>query len=171
MHTRCIVLNTISLAMGLLLGFSTWLAPIREQVKQPSVPTAAISHTTCPPTTLPAPIPASGGELSLSDIRNVIREELRAELVGYLAREAPPKEEPTPQHVKRTEAEQQLLYDKAGQVLRNSLSYGIWTQEDRQRLQSTLHELTIPQQDHLIGELFTAIQRGKLKVEGSGPPL
>jgi O-methyltransferase involved in polyketide biosynthesis len=119
---------------------------------------------------LPATTPASGNALSLSDIRNVIREEIQAELLDHLAQETPSKEQFAPPYKERTEAERQQSYEKASQVLRRSLSYGTWTQEDRREVQSILHELTVPQQDQLIGELFTAIQNGKLKVEGSAPP-
>ncbi|HYO66078.1 MAG TPA: hypothetical protein VEU33_08350 [Archangium sp.] len=69
-------------------------------------------------------------------------------------------------------AEAQLqVYDKANHVLRSAVGYGTWTQKDRQEFRGTVRQLPIPQQDQLIGELFTAIQNGKLKLEGEGPPL
>jgi hypothetical protein len=71
----------------------------------------------------------------------------------------------------KAEERQSVAYDKVSQSLRKAIGYGTWTQEDRQQLRATLHELPIPQQDQLIGELFGAIQSGRLKVQDSQPPL
>jgi hypothetical protein len=168
---RCTVINAACLVAGLLMGLGTTFVPTREQVNPSLMPTTATTRAACPPTVSPAITAASGSALSLSDIRNVIREEIQAGLLNHLAQQTPPKEQLAPPYEERTGEERQQRYEKASQVLRRSLSYGTWTQEDRREIQSILHELTVPQQDQLVGDLFTAIQSGKLKVEGSAPPL
>lgn len=83
---------------------------------------------------------------------------------------APSREEAAPSAQPTAEA-QRLGYDKASHMLRSAVGYGTWTQKDRQEFRGTVQQLPVPQQDQLIGELFTAIQNGKLKLEGEGPPL
>lgn len=168
MRARSIVLPAVCLATGLLIGFSSNRIRSRERPTPSSVVSMASSpHAPlCPPPVQSAPL----GQVSLSDIRTVIREELRTELAGYGAQ---PKEsrEALLQPDAATMEKQRVVYEEASSQLLKAIRYGSWTGENRQRLRSVLHELSVPQQDQLIGELFSAIQNGQLKVEDSGPPL
>jgi hypothetical protein len=85
----------------------------------------------------------------------------------------PPTEVDKKVRVTPQEAEERrrLAHEKASQVLGDAVRHGTWTEEAREQFRGTLHELTIPQQDQLIGELFSAIQSGRLRMDEAGPPL
>ncbi|NMO18588.1 hypothetical protein HPC49_30325 [Pyxidicoccus fallax] len=157
------------LALGALLGSGWAHSPSNEASE--SIPataaTAPRGAPSCPP---PASFLATGNRPSLEEIRIALREELRAELGAY----RPPSEEAEAEaHVPKegVEERRRLAHDQARQVLGEAVRYGAWTLESRQRFRGTLHELSIPQQNQLIGELFSAIQSGRLKVDELDPPL
>ena len=169
---RSIALNAACLTTGLLLGFGVDFARLREREIPPPDETSASTPAAslCPPPILTSPVLAQPSAPSLADIRAVIREELRTELAEHRPQTDKNREEVHP-HDEKEEERQLLAYNQASQVVRSAIGYGTWTSEDRERFRSTLHELSVPQQDQVIGELFGAIQSGKLKVAGSGPPL
>lgn len=173
MQARTLMPCMACLAAGVLLGLGWSESPSDAQPKPaPSMSeTATRGAQSCPPTLPPSSLLATGNRPLLEEIRAVIREELRTELAAY----RPPSEEgvEVEAHVSYEEAEerQRLAHDKASQVLEDAFRHGAWTQEARQQFRGTLHELSIPQQDQLIGELFSAIQSGQLKLDDSGPPL
>ncbi len=124
----------------------------------------------CPPASVLHLAQAPDRDALLAEIRRTVREELQAALAEHEPGMAPPREEAAPSAQLTAEAQRQF-YDKANHVLRSAVGYGTWTQKDRQEFRGTVHLLPVPQQDQLIGELFTAIQNGKLRLEGEGPPL
>ena len=172
MQARTLMPCMACLAAGVLLGLGWSESPSDAQPKPapPMSETATRGALSYPPTLPPSPLLATGNRPLLEEIRAVIREELRTELAAY----RPPSEEVEVEaHVSKEEAEERrrLAHDKASQVLGDAVRHGTWTQEARQQFRGTLHELSIPQQDQLIGELFSAIQSGRLKLDESGPPL
>jgi len=171
MYVRRLLSYAACLATGLVIGFGA----DRIQGHGQAAPTFSVrSMPTCAPTLVASPPGAQDAPLLLANIRNAIREEVRAELAAYRPQlKAPHAEGHPPSEMPDGKAEERrnLAYDKASQSLRKAIGYGAWTQEDRQHLRATLHELSIPQQDQLIGELFGAIQSGRLRVLDSAPPL
>jgi hypothetical protein len=176
MHSRCFLLHAACLALGLLMGFGSNLVRShgQEAVTSEASPSSIQGAPQCAPSALITPPNALNDPLFLANIRTAIREELRAELATHPLQKGVPHDEGRPP-IKMPDAKdkerQRLAYDKASHSLSKALGYGTWTQEDRQQFRSTLHELSIPQQDQLIGELFGAIQSGRLRVQDSGPPL
>ncbi|HYO55164.1 hypothetical protein [Archangium sp.] len=176
MHSRCFLLHAACLAMGLLIGFGSNLVRSRGQkdVACEASPSSTKGAPPCAPSALTSPPDALNNPLFLASIRTAIREELRAELATHPFQGDVPHEEGRPP-IKMLDAKdqerQRLAYDRASKSLSKAIGYGTWTQEDRQQFRSTLHDLSIPQQDQIIGELFGAIQSGRLRVQDSGPPL
>jgi hypothetical protein len=168
MRARNIILPAACLVTGLLIGFGSNRvhSHVRPTPSSPVSIASSLRAPLCPPPVQGAP----SGQISLSDIRTVIREELRTELAGYGAQ---PKEsrEDRPEPDAATIEKRRMVYEEANSQLQNAIRYGTWTGEDRQRLRGVLHELSVAQQDQLIGDLFGAIQNGRLKVEDSGTPL
>jgi len=172
MHVRRLLPHAACLITGLVIGISVDRIQSHEQEgagsSMPSTPT-------CSPTIVASPRGAQDAPRLLADIRIAIREEVRAELAAHGSQMNAPQEEghrpPSKVLDEKTAERQSVAYDKANQSLRKAIGYGAWTQEDRQQLRSMLHELSIPQQDQLIGELFGAIQSGRLRLQDSGPPL
>lgn len=114
--------------------------------------------------------PPQPSSLSLADIRAIVREELRAGLAAQESSRQDSQAQAQPAH-RETPEHQQFIYEEISQLIQRAIGYGTWTQEDRQHLRGVLHKLTVPQQDQVIGELFGAIQSGRLKVSGEGTPL
>lgn len=168
MRPRSILIPVVCLATGVLIGLNSNRIRPHERPPLSSPVSSDFSQRAqlCPPLIQSTPL----GQFSLSDIRAVIREELRTELAGYGAQ---PKEsrEDRPVLDAATMEKQRVAYEEASSQLQSAIRYGTWTGENRQRLRSVLQELSVPQQDQLIGELFGAIQNGRLKVEDSGTPL
>ena len=169
MRVRPLMPSVACLMVGLLIGLGWEDKPSNTQPGPPEVssrtPRGAPS---CPAPGPFGPLPAQGNAPSLADIRAAIREELRAELAAYRS----PNDE-VEERVPGEDAEQrrQLAHERASRTLADAVRHGAWSQEAREQFRSTLHELSIPQQDQLIGELFSAIQSGRLKLDGAGPPL
>lgn len=173
MYLRRFVPHAACLATGLLIGFSSNLV-------RPHGQEAAEAHSSTrggpqyAPSALDCPQNTLNNTILLTSVRTAIREELRAELATHQSQgEVPHAEGRPPVEVLDTKSEelQRRTYDRASQTLSKAIGYGTWTQEDRQQFRSTLHDLSIPQQDQLIGQLFGAIQSGRLRVQDSGPPL
>lgn len=168
MQAHTLLVHAACLGAGLLLGLSTNFAlaePARSRAipeMRPSSPCTATAQQSSPQ--------ATGSPLSREDLRAILREELQV----ALATQQPQAEEPRPEvrsAQREPDEQQRLAYDKASQVLWTAVRLGTWTGEAREQFRGTIHELTIPQQDQLIGELFSAIQSGRLKLDGTGPPL
>ncbi len=171
MNTKGIVLSILCLATGILIGIGSGAARSHEEKPlHASATPSRQSVSQCPPSSTQPLAHAPDREFLLAEIRRTVREELQAGLVGDEPGRAPSREETSPPAQRTAEAQRQV-YDKANHVLRSAVGYGTWTQKDRQEFRGIVHQLPVPQQDQLIGELFTAIQHGKLKLEGEGPPL
>ena len=176
MHSRCFLLHAACLVTGLMIGLGSNLVRSRGQEGLGSDTTHSSKWAAprCTPPELASAGTVQNNPLLLANIRTAVREELRAELATHRSQvdEAHTEERPSTETLDaKAEERRQLAYQKASQSLRNAIGYGTWTQEDRQQLRSLLHELSVPQQDQLIGELFGAIQSGRLHMQGSGPPL
>ncbi|MFP2911568.1 hypothetical protein ACLESD_42385 [Pyxidicoccus sp. 3LFB2] len=171
MASRTLLTPAACLVAGLLMGLGWNSSPLNQQPEPPPAAseTSVRGAASCPPPSLPSSRLTTNPQL-LEDIRTTIRDELRAELVAF---RSPPEEVEAEARNSRddTEERQRLAHDKANQVLWDAVRVGAWTEEARQQFRGTLHELSIPQQDQLIGELFSAIQSGRMKVDGTGPPL
>jgi hypothetical protein len=170
-NTKGIVLSILCLATGILIGIGSGAARSHEEKPlHASATPSRQSVSQCPPSSAQPLTQTPDREFLLAEIRRTVREEMQAALAEHEPGTAPPREEAAPSAQLTAEAQRQV-YDKANHVLRSAVGYGTWTQKDRQEFRSTVQQLPIPQQDQLIGELFTAIQNGKLKLEGEGPPL
>lgn len=172
MHVRSVVFHAVSLTLGFLIGSGLdWSRapaasePLPRVVKAPSPSAPACPSLVQNPQQLSSP-----GPFSLADIRAVVREELRT---GLAEQEAPFQDlqEEVPPADEGAVERRQEKFQEASHHIQRAIGYGIWTHEDRQLLRAVLHELTVPQQDQVIGELFGAVQSGRLKVEGEGMPL
>lgn len=176
MQVRRLLTHITCLTAGLVIGFGANFiqTPEKKGSASGTTPPSLRSTPICTPTIVTSPRVAQDTPLVLADIRTAIREEVRAELAAYRSQiNAPHGEDRSPSKVldEKAKERQSVAYDKASESLRKAIGYGAWTQEDRQQLRSMLHELSIPQQDQLIGELFGAIQSGRLRVQDSAPPL
>jgi len=170
-NTKGLVLSALCLAAGTLIGIRTGAVRSQEEKSLRASATPSLqSASQCPHAPAQPLVQAADRDFLLAEIRRAVREELQAALAEHEPGTAPPREEAAPSAQPTAEA-QRVAYDKANHVLRSAVGYGNWTQKDRQEFRGTVHLLPVPQQDQLIGELFTAIQNGKLKLEGEGPPL
>jgi hypothetical protein len=169
MSARHLALCGVCLVAGLAGGHGWGSWGSQEPTQGPQPTSRLVMASACP--SLPVPVPKSPAHVlpPLVDIRQAIREELQA----ALAQHAPvPAEEQAPVEEDPAQVEQrQRVHEETRYRVQQALSRGTWTQEDSNNLRGVLHALPIPQQDELIGQLFTAIQEGRLRVEGGGPPL
>jgi hypothetical protein len=172
MHVRSVVFHAVSLTIGLLVGSGLeWSRAPQVSEPLPRVAKAPSPDAPACPSLVQNPQQRSSlGPLSLADIRAVVREELRTGLAAQEAQHQDLQKEVPPADEDAVERRQEK-FQEASHHIQRAIGYGIWTHEDRQLLRAVLHELTVPQQDQVIGELFGAVQNGRLKVEGEGTPL
>lgn len=169
MSARHLALYGVCLVAGLAGGYGWGSWGSQEPVQEPRPSPRLLMASACP--SLPAAALKSPVHVlpPLAEIRQAIREELQA----ALAQHAPvPAQEQAPVEEDPAQVEQrQRVHEETRYRVQQALSRGTWTQEDSHTLRGALPALSIPQQDELIGQLFTAVQSGRLRVEGGGPPL
>lgn len=159
--------HVMGFVAGGLMGLGVGLAH-EEPPPAPSVQRSLQSHASAQGCLAPAAV--SPAPASLAEIRKAVREELEARL-STRSPESDASVREDAAASRQAEVRQAGAYDTANQLIHRAIGYGTWHPEDRARLRGVLHELSVPQQDQLIGELFGAIQSGRLRLDGSGPPL
>jgi len=165
-----ILLNMACLAAGLLLGLS--MAGEGSSEQQPSSSSSGkdtTAVTSVQQRVASSPVATLDPKVLREDIRMVLREELQAAAKATQEPAAPKDGREPAQEVDQDE--QRRVYEDSALLVRNAISAGRWSEDDRRAFRSTIHRMSIEQQNQVIGELFGAIQAGRIKLQDDNPPL
>jgi len=62
-------------------------------------------------------------------------------------------------------------FEQARELVDERVAFGVWTEEDRRALRSTLQDLSPAQADAVMAAFFGAVNDGSLDLQTGGPPL
>lgn len=98
---------------------------------------------------------------------------VRQELQQALAEWSPEAQQARAQEIAnaklRDTPENKAAYQSASSVVRTAVAAKRWTDEDAQTLRETMGQLTKEQHEELMELLLSAINRGEVKVQTTGP--
>jgi hypothetical protein len=163
-----LVIGLPCLGLGTAAGY--WLSRVPRTPASTPAPAPTASEPAAEPrnVVVVGPTTARLADDDRAALRVLIREELAASKPA--ADRARPDRDPPAAEPTLTDAQLQA-FDRARATIDSGIAQGTWTAEDRAQLRLTVAQLPAETSLEIVRPLLIAVNEGKVRWQGHGPPL